>query len=117
MSPEVLTLDDTGFPQGKMMSSLHVRNSDSSGIVFTKARVSAATIFRVIDHKPRIDRNVDLELESGTGLVQLQNVDFYSYPSWTEVRILNDFSLAHLVGSSCGSGKSTVISLIERFYI
>lgn len=90
---------------------------------FAKAKVAAAKIFRVIDHKPGIDRNSDsgLELESVTGLVELRNVDF-SYPARPEVRILDDFCLnvpagktIALVGSS-GSGKSTVVSLIERFY-
>src|ERR1044072_9377154 len=90
---------------------------------FTKARVAAAKIFRVIDHKPCIDRKGEpgLELESVTGLVELKNVDF-SYPSRPEDVILNNFSLnvppgktIALIGSS-GSGKSTVVSLIERFY-
>lgn len=90
---------------------------------FAKARVAAAKIFRIIDHKPTIDRNSEsgLELDSVTGLVELRNVEF-SYPSRPDARILNDFSLTvpagktiALVGSS-GSGKSTVVSLIERFY-
>lgn len=90
---------------------------------FAKAKVAAAKIFRIIDHKPSIERNAEtgLELESVTGQVELKNVDF-SYPSRPEVRILCDFSLSvpagktiALVGSS-GSGKSTVVSLIERFY-
>lgn len=90
---------------------------------FVKAKVAAAKIYRIIDHKPSIDRNSEsgLELESVTGLVELKNVDF-AYPSRPEVRILNDFTLnvpagktIALVGSS-GSGKSTVVSLIERFY-
>lgn len=90
---------------------------------FAKAKVAAAKIFRIIDHKPNIERNGEtgLELESVTGQVELKNVDF-SYPSRPEVRILSDFSLnvpagktIALVGSS-GSGKSTVVSLIERFY-
>jgi ATP-binding cassette subfamily B (MDR/TAP) protein 1 len=52
---------------------------------------------------------------------QLQNVDF-SYPSRPDVLVLRDFSLSippgktvAIVGCS-GSGKSTVVSLIERFY-
>lgn len=90
---------------------------------FAKAKVAAAKIYRIIDHKPGIDRNnkSGLELESVTGLVELKNVDF-SYPSRPDVRILDNFSLnvpagktIALVGSS-GSGKSTVVSLIERFY-
>ncbi|KAI5429517.1 Multidrug resistance protein 1 [Lathyrus oleraceus] len=61
---------------------------------FTKARVAAAKIFRIIDHKLGIDRNSEsgLELETVTRLVELKNVDF-SYPSRPEVKILNDFSL------------------------
>jgi len=90
---------------------------------FAKAKVAAAKIFRIIDHKPAIDRNSEsgLELESVTGLVALKNIDF-AYPSRPDARILNNFSLnvpagktIALVGSS-GSGKSTVVSLIERFY-
>ena len=90
---------------------------------FAKAKVAAAKIFRTIDHKPSIDRNSEsgLELESVTGLVELKNVDF-AYPSRPDIKILNNFSLnvpagktIALVGSS-GSGKSTVVSLIERFY-
>ncbi|KAI8563287.1 hypothetical protein RHMOL_Rhmol03G0101400 [Rhododendron molle] len=90
---------------------------------FAKARVAAAKIFRVIDHKSGVERNneLGLELESVAGQVELKNVDF-SYPSRPEVRILSNFSLTvpagktiALVGSS-GSGKSTVVSLIERFY-
>ena len=90
---------------------------------FAKAKVAAAKIFRIIDHKPNIERNGEsgLDLESVTGQVELKNVDF-SYPSRPEVRILSNFSLnvpagktIALVGSS-GSGKSTVVSLIERFY-
>lgn len=90
---------------------------------FAKARVAAAKIFRIIDHKPSVDKNVEsgLEFDSVSGQVELKNVDFY-YPSRPDVKILNNFSLSvpsgktiALVGSS-GSGKSTVVSLIERFY-
>ncbi|ESW34768.1 hypothetical protein PHAVU_001G179300 [Phaseolus vulgaris] len=106
-----------------MIGGLGLGQSAPSMAAFTKARVAAAKIFRIIDHKPSIDRNSEsgIELETVTGLVELKNVDF-SYPSRPEVRILNDFSLnvpagktIALVGSS-GSGKSTVVSLIERFY-
>ncbi|XP_024024823.1 ABC transporter B family member 1 [Morus notabilis] len=106
-----------------MIGGLALGQSAPSMGAFTKAKVAAAKIFRVIDHKPGIDRNSDsgLELDSVTGLVELQNVDF-SYPARPEVRILNNFCLSvpagktiALVGSS-GSGKSTVVSLIERFY-
>ncbi|KAF5737527.1 ABC transporter family protein [Tripterygium wilfordii] len=106
-----------------MLGGLGLAASAPSIAAFAKAKVAAAKIFRIIDHKPRVDRNSKsgLELESVTGLVELKNVDF-SYPSRPEVRILNNFNLTvaagktiALVGSS-GSGKSTVVSLIERFY-
>ncbi|KAK7355536.1 hypothetical protein VNO80_14794 [Phaseolus coccineus] len=106
-----------------MIGGLALGQSAPSMAAFTKARVAAAKIFRVIDHKPGIDRKSEsgLELESVTGLVELRNVGF-SYPSRPEVMVLNNFSLSvpagktiALVGSS-GSGKSTVVSLIERFY-
>ncbi|XP_019455931.1 PREDICTED: ABC transporter B family member 1 [Lupinus angustifolius] len=106
-----------------MIGGLGLGQSAPSMAAFTKARVAAAKIFHIIDHKPSIDRNSEsgLELEGIMGLVELKNVDF-SYPSRPDVRILDDFSLnvssgktIALVGSS-GSGKSTVVSLIERFY-
>ncbi|CAK8571635.1 unnamed protein product [Lathyrus sativus] len=106
-----------------MIGGLALGQSAPSMAAFTKARVAAAKIFRVIDHKPCIDKKSEsgLELETVTGLVELKNVNF-SYPSRPEVQILQNFSLSvpsgktiALVGSS-GSGKSTVVSLIERFY-
>lgn len=90
---------------------------------FAKARVAAAKIYRTIDHKPAIDRNGETGVELGSvmGHVELRNVEF-TYPSRPDVPILRDLSLSvaagktlALVGSS-GSGKSTVVSLIERFY-
>ncbi|PPD68554.1 hypothetical protein GOBAR_DD34574 [Gossypium barbadense] len=106
-----------------MIGGLGLGQSAPSMSAFAKAKVAAAKIFRIIDHKPGIDRDSEsgLELESVTGLVELRNVDF-AYPSRPDVKILNNVSLCvpsgktiALVGSS-GSGKSTVVSLIERFY-
>ncbi|KAK4419246.1 ABC transporter B family member 1 [Sesamum alatum] len=106
-----------------MIGGLALGQSAPSMAAFAKARVAAAKIFRIIDHKPDVDRNSEsgLELESITGQLELKNVDF-SYPSRPETQILNNFNLTvpagktiALVGSS-GSGKSTVVSLIERFY-
>ncbi|KAH0886963.1 hypothetical protein HID58_063059 [Brassica napus] len=106
-----------------MIGGLALGQSAPSMAAFAKAKVAAAKIFRIIDHRPTIERNSEsgVELDSVTGLVELRNVDF-SYPSRPDVKILNDFTLSvpagktiALVGSS-GSGKSTVVSLIERFY-
>ena len=58
---------------------------------------------------------------SESGSVELRSVSF-RYPARPEVQVFSQFSLKvqpgrslALVGQS-GSGKSTVISLIERFY-
>ncbi|KAK3043063.1 hypothetical protein RJ639_002631 [Escallonia herrerae] len=106
-----------------MIGGLALGQSAPSMSAFAKAKVAAAKIFCMIDHKPSVDKNGEsgLELGSVSGQVELQNVDF-CYPSRPEVQILNNLSLSvpagktiALVGSS-GSGKSTVVSLIERFY-
>ncbi|KAK1411806.1 hypothetical protein QVD17_32582 [Tagetes erecta] len=106
-----------------MIGGLALGQSAPSMSAFAKARVAAAKIFKIIDHKPTVDRNCDsgLELDSVSGQLELKNVDF-SYPSRPDVKILNNFNLIvpagktiALIGSS-GSGKSTVVSLIERFY-
>jgi len=59
--------------------------------------------------------------EKVTGEISIEHVQF-NYPSRPDVRIIKDLSLtfpagktAALVGAS-GSGKSTIISLVERFY-
>ncbi|KAJ0958481.1 putative ABC-type xenobiotic transporter [Helianthus annuus] len=106
-----------------MIGGLALGQSAPSMSAFAKARVAAAKIFKIIDHKPNVDRNCDagLELDTVSGQLELKNVDF-SYPSRPDVKILNNFTLSvpagktiALIGSS-GSGKSTVVSLIERFY-
>ncbi|KAM0941978.1 putative ABC-type xenobiotic transporter [Dioscorea sansibarensis] len=106
-----------------MIGGLALGQAAPSMAAFGKAKASAAKIYHTIDHKPSIDRNSESGIELGTvtGHVELKNVDF-AYPSRPEVPILCNFSLnvaagktMALVGSS-GSGKSTVVSLIERFY-
>lgn len=90
---------------------------------FTEASVAASRIFDRIDRVPEIDGEdtKGLVLENIRGEVEFRNVKFI-YPSRPDTVVLKDFSLkieagktVALVGSS-GSGKSTVISLIQRFY-
>ncbi|KAF8746719.1 P-loop containing nucleoside triphosphate hydrolase protein, partial [Rhizoctonia solani] len=88
------------------------------------ARGAAAKLFQTIDRVPPIDSLSDAGLKPekpGPGKIELRNVKF-DYPSRPDVRILKDLTLtfeagktAALVGAS-GSGKSTIIALIERFY-
>ncbi|VFR00063.1 unnamed protein product [Cuscuta campestris] len=106
-----------------MIGGIGLGQSLPSLSAFAKARVAAEKIFSTIDHKPSVGKNKEtgLELESVNGQLELKNVDF-SYPSRPDIQILKNFSLTipawktiALVGSS-GSGKSTVVSLVERFY-
>lgn len=60
-------------------------------------------------------------LEDVNGNIEFKNVTF-SYPSRSDVLIFSDFSIFFPSGKTvavvggCGSGKSTIVSLIERFY-
>ncbi|KAA8539419.1 hypothetical protein F0562_026111 [Nyssa sinensis] len=88
-----------------------------------KRRNSLASVFEIIDRVPKIDPDDNSALKPSNvyGSIELKNVDF-SYPTRPEVLVLSNFSLkvnggqtVAMVGVS-GSGKSTIISLIERFY-
>ncbi|KAG8907884.1 GTPase-activating protein [Tulasnella sp. 403] len=87
------------------------------------ARAAAAKLFATIDRVPPIDSAAEqgLRPENVTGRITFDNVKFH-YPSRPNVPILKGLSVefaagktAALVGAS-GSGKSTVVSLVERFY-
>ncbi|XP_073020565.1 ABC transporter B family member 20-like [Primulina eburnea] len=88
-----------------------------------KRRESLTSVFEIIDRVPKIDPDDSSALKPPNvyGSIELKNVDF-SYPTRPEVLVLSNFSLkvnggqtVAVVGVS-GSGKSTIISLIERFY-
>ena len=89
----------------------------------TNGRGAAAKLFATIDRVPDIDSaNPDgLKPEKVIGEIAFEHVQF-SYPSRPTVPVTQDLSLtfragktAALVGAS-GSGKSTIVSLVERFY-
>ncbi|KAF8585704.1 P-loop containing nucleoside triphosphate hydrolase protein [Ramaria rubella] len=87
------------------------------------ARGAAAKLFDTIDRVPLIDSasTEGLKPETVEGHIELQKVNF-NYPSRPNVPIVKDLNIkfeagktAALVGAS-GSGKSTIVSLVERFY-
>ncbi|XP_068314783.1 ABC transporter B family member 20 isoform X2 [Pyrus communis] len=88
-----------------------------------KRRKSLISVFEIIDRVPKIepDENSAMKPPNVYGSLELKNVDF-CYPTRPELLVLSNFSLkvnggqtVAVVGVS-GSGKSTIISLIERFY-
>ncbi|MCO5550509.1 hypothetical protein L7F22_003996 [Adiantum nelumboides] len=103
-------------------SSLALGQAAPDIATISKAKVAGYTILEMIKRKPLISRNKDgLTLQQISGNIELQNVSF-SYPSRPDINIFQKFSLSipagkvvAIVGGS-GAGKSTVISLIERFY-
>ncbi|XP_010430844.1 PREDICTED: ABC transporter B family member 22-like [Camelina sativa] len=90
---------------------------------FSEASVAGERIIKVIKRVPNIDSdNKDGQiLHKVKGEVEFKHVKFM-YPSRPETSICDDFCLkipsgktVALVGGSV-SGKSTVISLLQRFY-
>ncbi|XP_047150543.1 ABC transporter B family member 2-like [Vigna umbellata] len=86
-----------------------------------KGNQMVASIFEVMDRKTGILGDVGEELKTVEGTIELKRIRF-NYPSRPDVVIFNDFNLTvpagkniALVGHS-GCGKSSVISLILRFY-
>ncbi|KAH9936165.1 P-loop containing nucleoside triphosphate hydrolase protein [Fomitopsis serialis] len=84
---------------------------------------AAAKLYETIDRVPLIDSASEegLRPESCRGEITFEHVKF-NYPSRLDVPIVKDLSITFpagkttaLVGAS-GSGKSTTISLVERFY-
>ncbi|KAF9672949.1 hypothetical protein SADUNF_Sadunf11G0097500 [Salix dunnii] len=106
-----------------MMGGLSVLGALLNLTYITEATVAATRTFQMIDRIP----SIDLEHKKGKALSYVRGeIDFqdihFSYPSRPDTPILRGLNLripavktVGLVGGS-GSGKSTVISLLQRFY-
>ena len=90
---------------------------------YAKAKLAAASLFQLVDRVPLIDSSSPEGARPTTvrGDIEFKNIKF-SYPTRPNVKVLRDLTLSvqsgetlALVGSS-GCGKSTVVSLLERFY-
>ncbi|KAM7508087.1 hypothetical protein LguiA_018540 [Lonicera macranthoides] len=90
---------------------------------FFEAAAAGERIMEIIKRVPKIDsENMDGQIiQNIKGEVEFRHIEF-AYPSRPETLIFKDFNLkvpagltVALVGGS-GSGKSTVIALLQRFY-
>ncbi|CAG8553074.1 9962_t:CDS:10, partial [Ambispora gerdemannii] len=89
-----------------------------------KAKIAAIAIFELVDRKSLINVSETLENDRPTpvtGTASAHGVRF-NYPARPDVPILRGFDLSVLAGKtvaivgSSGSGKSTVVSLVLRYY-
>ncbi|XP_071715337.1 ABC transporter B family member 21-like [Rutidosis leptorrhynchoides] len=106
-----------------MTGSLSLGKTSPCLSAFAAGRAAAYKMFETINRKPEID-SYDPKgkvLSDIRGDIELKDV-YFSYPARPDEEIFSGFSLyipsgstTALVGQS-GSGKSTIINLIERFY-
>ena len=91
---------------------------------FTNASAAASELFSVLDKQSELDpldESGKIPDDSCYGRIEITNLSF-AYPSRPGASVLRDFNLSipagkttALVGAS-GSGKSTVVGLLERWY-
>lgn len=89
---------------------------------FMKAVGASARVFDLLEREPKVNYRGGQKADQAFGAIELHDVRF-SYPSREDHPVLKGLSLevkpgsvVALVGPS-GGGKSTVFSLIERFYL
>jgi ATP-binding cassette subfamily B (MDR/TAP) protein 1 len=106
-----------------MIGAFNLGNVAPNIQAFTTALGAAAKIYSTIDRQSPIDPSSKegTKLEKVVGTIRLEGIK-HIYPSRPEVVVMDDVSLTipagkttALVGAS-GSGKSTIIGLVERFY-
>jgi ATP-binding cassette, subfamily B, bacterial MsbA len=96
-----------------------IRQLSSIQSVIQRGLAAAEDIFAQLDQEEELDRG-DREVARAEGAISFQNIDF-AYPG-SDTKVLRDVSLdipagqtVALVGRS-GSGKSTMVQLLARFY-
>ncbi|KAL4570475.1 hypothetical protein LXL04_026130 [Taraxacum kok-saghyz] len=86
-----------------------------------KGNQMVASVFEVLDRRTQVVTDVGEDIVRVEGTIELKGVNF-SYPSRPDILIFKDFDLKVRAGKSMalvgqsGSGKSSVLSLILRFY-
>jgi len=119
----ILTYGDVlGVFMGIMMGAMMLSSGSAFLNSFGEAIGAATKIFAIIERKPEISLDGGLIPDKPTeGHIEFQDVRF-NYPSRPNVEVLKGISFkclpgqtVALVGAS-GSGKSTTVQLLERYY-
>lgn len=107
-----------------MIAGINIGNTLPHIQAFGSATAAATKVFNTIERKSPIDSETDEgEIPSNfVGNIEFRNLR-HIYPSRPDTTVLTDFNLQvphgkmiALVGAS-GSGKSTIVGLLERFYL
>ncbi|CAI5521652.1 unnamed protein product [Closterium sp. Naga37s-1] len=106
-----------------IMTSMAIAESITLAPDIAKGSVAVRSVFKTTDRTPKIqsdDPTAEL-VSTVRGKIEFRSVSF-AYPTRPETPVLQDLSLRAapgkmlaLVGPS-GSGKSSVVALVERFY-
>ncbi|KAL6199311.1 hypothetical protein ACLB2K_029095 [Fragaria x ananassa] len=106
-----------------LMGGLSILSALPNLTAITEALAATTRILEMIDHVPSIETEdrKGKALSHVRGEIEFRDI-YFSYPSRPDSQILQGLNLKILAGKSVGlvggsgSGKSTIISLIERFY-
>ena len=109
------------FLTAMMLAYQPIRSLATLNMMFYQAAAGAERVFKVLDTKPNIkeiDTSPNIKINKGN--IEFKNVG-YKYPT-TEAQAVKNINISikggstvALVGHS-GSGKSTIINLLPRFY-
>jgi len=107
---------------GIMMGAMTLSGVGATLSAFSEATGAATMIYNIIEREPRINTDEGIIPDEPTeGHIEFQDV-YFNYPSRPDVEVLKGISFkclpgqtVALVGAS-GSGKSTSVQLLERFY-
>ncbi|XP_019451695.1 PREDICTED: putative multidrug resistance protein [Lupinus angustifolius] len=106
-----------------LMGGLSILSALPNLSAITEANVAVTHLYEMIDRVPTIDseNKIGKALSYVRGGIEFQDI-YFCYPSRPEVPVLQGLNLTipagkrvGLVGGS-GSGKSTVVALLQRFY-
>ncbi|KAF3925252.1 hypothetical protein ABW20_dc0105701 [Dactylellina cionopaga] len=106
-----------------MMAAAAMSTMAPQTMALTAAAASAAELFELLDTPTKLDPldTTGDKPDKCAGDIEMVNVDF-AYPSRPTAQVLKDFTInfpsgktTALVGAS-GSGKSTCVGLLERWY-